>query len=114
MGIPANASESKTCGLLRCEEQHLNGPFGLEVGFLQAFHSCNGPQHTHSAVIHASMGNGITMRASHHRSCNIMGHTLKHVIKNGLLSVNAAASIHHSSRLATLWLTGKQAEKQAG
>jgi len=43
-----------------------------------------------------------------------MGHTLKHVIKNGLLSVNAAASIHHSSRLATLWLTGKQAEKQAG
>jgi len=114
MGIPANASKSKACGLLRCEKQHLNGPFGLKVGFLQPLHSCNGPQHTHSAIIHASVGNGITMRAGHHRSCNIMGHTLKHAIKNSLLKVDAVASIHYSRILATLWLTNKQAKKQAG
>ena len=114
MGIPANASKPKACGLLRCEKQHLNGPFGLEAGFLQPLHSCNAPQHTHSAVIHASVGNGITMRAGHHCSCNMMGHTLKHAIKNSVPTVNAIASIHYSSTLATLWLTNKQAKKQAG
>jgi len=54
------------------------------------------------------------MRAGHHRSCNIMGHTLKHAIKNSLLKVDAVASIHYSRILATLWLTNKQAKKQAG
>jgi len=111
MGIPANASKSKACGLLRCEKQHLNGPVGLEVGFLQPLYSRNGPQHTHSAIIHASVGNGITMRAGHHRSCNNTGHTLKHSIKNSLLRVNAVASTQYSGILAILWLTNKQAKK---
>jgi len=53
------------------------------------------------------------MRAGDHRSCNIMGHTLKHAIKNSLCRVNAVASIHYSSRLATLWLTNRQAKKLA-
>lgn len=54
------------------------------------------------------------MRAGHHCSCNMMGHTLKQAIKNSVPTVNAIASIHYSSTLATLWLTNKQAKKQAG
>ena len=58
---PADAAQPKSGRLLRGEEEHLNGLLGLEASILQVLDGCNATYHSQCAIVHASMGDSITM-----------------------------------------------------
>ena len=71
--LPANAPQAKPCRLFRCEEENLDGFLRFEARVLQGFDSSNATNDSKGAIIHASMGNGITMGPCHNGSCAAVG-----------------------------------------